>query len=149
VNHVNVEVKFVESFLNHFRIYMTTLVQKVFALSLCLTLLILTSCATIVKGSTDTIKITSIPPGAKVLNEGGEEIGVTPCDVQLTSKRAHKLSITSSGYTSRTVNIENNFSIGYTIGNLFSFSLLGILVDVASGSIYNLQPNEVNVTLSK
>lgn len=128
---------------------MTSIFQKLLIATLCCSIVLLTSCATIVKGSTDTIKITSIPPGAKVLNEGGEEIGVTPCDVQLTSKRAHKLSIASSGYASRTVNIENNFSIGYTIGNIFSFSLLGLIVDVASGSIYNLQPNEVNVTLSK
>lgn len=128
---------------------MTSIFQKLFVITLCCSILLLTSCATIVKGSTDTIKITSIPPGAKVLNESGEEIGVTPCEVKLTSKRAHKLSIASSGYASRTVNIENNFSIGYTIGNIFSFSLLGLIVDVASGSIYNLQPDEVNVTLSK
>lgn len=127
---------------------MTSIFQKLLIATLCCSIVLLTSCATIVKGSTDTIKITSIPPGAKVINDG-DEIGTTPCEVRLSSKKSHKIEITAKGYESQKVNIDNSFSIGYTIGNLFSFSLLGILVDVASGSIYNLQPNDVNVTLNK
>ena len=107
----------------------------------------LAGCATIVRGSDQDVRITSDPPNARVL-VNGEDRGKTPTTLNLDTGRNHQIEFEKDGYIAETLNINNSFTIGWPIfGNIFSWGIVGIVVDVANGSAYKLEPEQVQAAL--
>lgn len=105
------------------------------------------SCATIVSGSKQTIKIDSTPSSAVVLVDG-KEIGKTPLTTKLTRKENHKVRIQLEGYQPYEVELTKKFNEWY-IGNVVFGGLIGLVVDPITGAIYRLTPKEINTELQK
>ena len=103
-------------------------------------------CATIVHGNRQTVTINSEPAGASVRIDGLK--GKTPFSTSLARNNDYVVSVKKEGYQEEQVQITKSFSGLSIIGNVF-FLLIGVVIDFASGSAYNLHPTEVNVELEK
>ncbi len=102
-------------------------------------------CASIVKGTTQAIPISSSPSGATVRLDGNH-VGQTPTSVEVKRKSDHLLSIEKPGYHPESVAITRNIG-GAVFGNILAGGLVGWGVDAISGAQYNLTPATVSVTL--
>lgn len=119
----------------------------------------LSSCASIVLGSTHTMPVFTRPAGAtfKIVDERGFEVqnGNTPAVVNLRKsdgsyfgKKSYTITLSKTGFATREFSIQPSMSMWYLFGNMFSFSLYGwFLVDPWTGAMWNLSPNEITTWL--
>lgn len=122
------------------------------------TILLFSSCASIVTRSTYPLTINSTPSGARIVitNKKGFEIfqGNTPAVVRLKagdgffSKAEYLLKLSSPGYEDRIMPI--TFSLdGWYFGNILFGGIIGMLiVDPATGAMWKIDVDNINVTLS-
>lgn len=106
-----------------------------------------TGCATIVSGRTQDVMIRSNPSGAKVTIDEVVS-GTTPMVANLLRKKRHQVSITKNEYTEVTQATTRGFNWWY-IGNILFGGIIGLIVDPITGSIFDIEPAEINVTLPK
>lgn len=104
---------------------------------------LLTSCATLVNGPTEDVPVTTIPPGAVVTEE--QTSTLTPVTFTLERDRDYVLTITKEGYHTENIKIEHVISAAEA-GNVF-FGVLGVAIDVATGSAWALEPDNLIITL--
>jgi hypothetical protein len=104
-----------------------------------------TGCATIVKGSNQSIPIASDPSAADVLVDGNL-VGQTPTSIQLKRKHDHLITIQKTGYRPKSVAVVKNVG-GAVWGNIIAGGLIGWGVDASTGAQYNLVPQTVSVQL--
>lgn len=108
-----------------------------------------TGCATITRGSTDTLVVESEPPGAEIKLSNGLS-GKTPATFTLPRKDALVVKIQKAGYEPVDVNITPQVSgaggAGMA-GNVLVGGLIGAAVDAGSGAMNDLLPNPVRVNL--
>ena len=120
-------------------------------LLLVLSLSMLSACATLVNGSSQTVTVSTAPPGAScTLDRVGERIGaiaLTPGSFRL-DKSKNDLSVTCSkeGFETATVVHSPSFS-GATFGNLIAGGVVGVVVDAASGANYSY-PSDLRLDLT-
>ena len=109
----------------------------------------LTGCATIVQGTDQRINVNSSPEGATV-SVRGEQMGVTPTTLNLKRGRDYALLIELDGYDPITVNLDKEFDFApAALGNLFSWGILGLVVDISNGAAYELSPDFVDANLAE
>lgn len=105
-------------------------------------------CATIVRGTHQDVQVTSDPANARVI-VNGEDRGETPTTLALGTNEDYQIQFEKDGYATETVNVNKEFTIGWpVVGNVFSWGLLGIVVDVAGGAAYKLEPEQVQAALN-
>ena len=109
---------------------------------LLLSVLTLSSCATIISGSRQNVEIASEPSAAKVyINE--IEIGTTPIQQNLKRNQEYNLMLKLDGYATYETKLEKKFNAWY-IGNIAFGGLIGIIIDPITGAMYKLKPEEIN-----
>ena len=116
----------------------------------------LSACATVTKGSNDTVKMTSTPSEANILFEDTAQKlqparCQTPCEIELNRKRTYKTTVSKEGYEDFVVMMEPKLSTsGGTAfaGNLLVGGLIGAGVDAATGASKDLTPNNLDITLA-
>ena len=112
-------------------------------------------CATMLKGSSASVKINSAPTGAnveiKMSNGVFVKEGRTPMTASLTKGKDYIVTISLDGYEPQTVPIlKGEVEFGTAVcGNILCTGLLGLLVDHFSGALYKLEPNTINVSLQE
>ena len=116
--------------------------------------LMFTGCASIVSGTKQKIKITSVPNAANVKVERLMETtntieweGKTPASVKLWRKGSYLVTISLSGYQKAEIPISDGGMNGWVWGNIAIGGLIGTLIDYMSGAAIHLKPDEVNVNL--
>ncbi|MGM0635674.1 MAG: PEGA domain-containing protein [Bacteroidota bacterium] len=116
---------------------MKNIIKAVFILSI----LLLTSCATMVSGSRQKVGISSNPTLARVyLN--GVEVGKTPIQKNLKRNQEYVLTLKIEGYKTYSTVIQRKFNARY-LGNLFFPGPIGLIIDPITGAMYKLQPFEI------
>ena len=111
----------------------------------------LSACATIVNGSSQTVTVSTTPPGATcTVDRMGARIGAvaqTPGSVRL-DKSKNDLSVTCSkpGFQTATVTKAPSFG-GATFGNIIAGGVVGVVVDAASGANYEY-PGDIRLDLA-
>lgn len=116
----------------------------------------LSACATVTKGSNDTVKMTSLPSEASVMFEDTAQklqpqSCTTPCEIELNRKRTYKATVSKSGHEDFVVIMEPKVSTsGGTAmaGNLLMGGILGAGIDAATGAMKDLSPNNLEVVLA-
>jgi len=104
-------------------------------------------CASIVKGTTQTVPIASNPEGADILVDG-QLVGQTPASVEIKRKRDHIVTLRKTDY--RTVSIPVVKKIGGAVwGNILAGGLIGWGIDASTGAQYNLIPETITITLER
>lgn len=112
----------------------------------CVLIVSLIGCATIVKGNTQLVTVNSEPSGAKVKIDGLK--GTTPYTATLSRGNDYVVEVSKDGYETEQRQVTHHFGALSIFGNL-PWLLIGVIVDFASGSAYNLNPTNVNVELEK
>jgi hypothetical protein len=108
-------------------------------------LLLLTGCATVLKGPDQEVPVASDPSRASVFVDGVRH-GTTPMKLNLRRKNSYVVTLELQGYESESVTL--NPSIGGAVaGNIIAGGLIGWGVDASTGSQYNLHPDSINVRL--
>lgn len=104
-----------------------------------------TGCASIVKGTTQAIPISSEPSGVDVLVDGNL-VGSTPTTVELKRKTDHLITFQKENYETKAVAVVKSVG-GAVWGNILAGRLIGWGVDAASGAQYNLDPKTIFVKM--
>lgn len=117
--------------------------MKIILKSILLTsVILLSSCATIISGSRQNVEINSEPSSAKVfINE--IEIGNTPVQQNLKRNQEYSLVLKLDGYETYETKLERKFNAWY-IGNIAFGGLIGIIIDPITGAMHKLKPEEIN-----
>ncbi len=106
----------------------------------------LTGCATLSGGTTETITINSVPSGATVTVDGGATY-TTPTSVDLSRKKDHIITVEKAGYKKKTLSLGRDFRGLSTVGGNILWLLPGVIVDAASGGMYEFKEKSVTVSL--
>ncbi len=134
--------------------------MRILKFSVLLTLIAVCGCATIVRGPRQNIPLNTTPAGATVTitDEDNNVVftGITPTTVTLEKKKAYfkgknyTLSLKKPGYTDTNLAITSTAGGWYIAGNFFFGGLIGwFIVDPLTGSMYTLEPKEVNQSLQQ
>src|SRR3990167_7213749 len=109
------------------------------------------ACATITRGTTQAFEVRTVPAGAKVVTTMGISCESTPCVFPNVPRNSNfMVTITKPGYKTVTTNITNaNLGAGNMnlAGNILAGGLIGIGLDASNGSLQDLVPNPLEVTL--
>lgn len=103
------------------------------------------SCASIVTGASDTVRIESVPPGADFVTNSGHQ-GKTPAEITIPDKLLLTITCSSPGYQDTTVTLPSRMS-GWFLGNLLLGGIVGIVLDLASGN-WRTHDGEIVVPLT-
>lgn len=105
------------------------------------------SCATLFKGNSSKLDLSSDPQGADVY-VNGNPMGKTPVKIKLESKGTYSLEFRKDGFATKTFNIQNHIGAGWVILDILT-GLLPVIVDAATGSWYILDQKNINAVLEK
>lgn len=109
----------------------------------------LSACATVTRGTSQKFAIESSPTEAEVSLSTGQQC-VTPCEVKLKRKPGFTATVKKPGYQTQTLTVESKLGGGGAVagaGNLLLGGVIGGIVDGTNGSMNNLTPNPLVVTL--
>jgi hypothetical protein len=113
--------------------------------------IVLPGCATITRGTNDTLQILSDPAGARADLSTGHTC-MTPCAIKLPRKSNGVVKIYKEGYEPLEVTFTNQISgtggAGMA-GNVIFGGIIGAGVDVGTGAMYDLLPNPISVRLNR
>jgi hypothetical protein len=115
--------------------------------SLLVIILILQSCATILHGSRQEVGFESQPTNATVIIDGQKQ-GATPLTVKLKRKHTHTIKFKLNGYEPYGTTLTRKVS-GWVAGNLIFGAIPGLVVDLITGGMYILSPDQVKANLKK
>jgi hypothetical protein len=113
--------------------------------------LLLPACATITRGTKEQFVIESTPAKAEVALSTGQTC-VTPCKLKLKRKDGFVATFTKAGYEPTKAEVQSKFSGGGAAagaGNILVGGVIGAVVDGTNGSLNDLKPNPLKVTLAK
>jgi len=122
--------------------------MKQFKTLLLLGLLVgLSSCATIILGSRQSVGISSTPSSAKIFINN-EDVGVTPktVDIKKSDAKSFKVRIELDGYEPYETVLTRKTS-GWIAGNIIFGGLIGLAVDFGTGGAYILSPEQIDAKL--
>lgn len=107
-------------------------------------------CATIISGEKQALKITSVPESADITitTEGGLGVfvGKTPAVIELPRRRFYKVVAEVPGYLPATVRIDQELN-GWFCGNILCGGVVGVVIDYATGAMWNLDPDTLVIML--
>lgn len=106
-------------------------------------------CATVTRGTQQKFAIISEPPGADVSMTTGM-VCKTPCHLKLRRKDEFVATITKAGYKPAQVSVESKMHGGggaALAGNVLAGGIIGGVIDGTNGSLRDLEPNPLMVTL--
>lgn len=112
-------------------------------------LVALPGCATITRGTTETLSIQSEPPGASVELSNGQTCR-TPCSLEVKRKNEYLVYLRKDGFEPAqmtvTPKVAASGAAGMT-GNVLFGGIIGLGVDAATGASKSLNPNPAHVHL--
>jgi hypothetical protein len=111
--------------------------------------MLLPACATVTRGTSQKYAIESSPAEAQVALSTGQTC-VTPCKLKLKRKSGFTATFNKAGYEPLEAQVKSKFSGGGAAagaGNILAGGIIGAVVDGSNGSMNNLTPNPLKVTL--
>ena len=116
-------------------------------LSMGIILIFISSCGTIIHGTKQTIGISSNPSRATV-TINGQNFGETPINTELSRKYNYIVKIDLEGYWQFEATLSRKVS-GWFVGNLFLGPPVSFAVDIISGAMFKLSPDQIQAKLRK
>lgn len=111
--------------------------------------LCLPACATVTRGTKQKFAIESTPVGAAVKLSTGQTC-TTPCNLKLRRKYKFTATFTKEGYQPLDARVDSEVRGGggaALAGNAVLGGLVGLVIDGTNGSMNDLRPNPLKVTL--
>ena len=106
-------------------------------------------CATIVRGTTEQITVTTEPTGARV-SASLAHACVSPCTFTVARKDEFIVSISKEGYKTQEIPVKTQLSgggVAGAAGNILIGGVIGLGVDAVTGSTLDHTPNPVRAIL--
>lgn len=110
---------------------------------------LLSACATITRGTNQNFAIESTPSEAEARLSTGQTC-VTPCSIRMKRKSDFVVTVSKEGYQTQEARVHGVVKGGGAAGmagNVIFGGLIGAGVDASNGSLMNLSPNPLKVTL--
>lgn len=107
-------------------------------------LFFVTSCCTIINGDSQDVNVAASPSGARLYVDGVGK-GMVPQAVSISRTGSHTIRIEAPGYAPYETTLNSSCS-GWVLGNLLFGGIIGLAIDVGTGSIWAY--DDVNATLS-
>lgn len=107
---------------------------------------LLTSCATIMNGTTQKVGISTNPGAANVYLDQ-RFVGTSPLNVNMSRGSNHWVHIDLEGYESYDIEFRREVS-GWVFGNIVFGGVIGLAVDAVSGGIYKLTPDQLRLEIA-
>lgn len=111
----------------------------------------LCACATITRGTTQAFEVRTTPVGAAVVTSTGLNCPSTPCVFKDVPRNSNfDVTITKPGYKTHVAKVTNTTSSAGGMGmagNLLLGGIIGAAVDGTNGSMQDLVPNPLEITL--
>jgi hypothetical protein len=134
---------------------MKALIKTAIVAGVCI---MLSSCGSIIHGTTQAIDITSQPTGARILIDG-KDSGQTPKTIELrrkgrakgevdTTKKFYNVKIEMDGYMPYEIKVKREVD-GWFFGNLIFGGLIGMIIDASNGAMYKLTPDQLIAQMGK
>lgn len=123
---------------NHHILYKTTSVIIIASI------LVFSGCATLFKGTSETVSLGAEPPAEVYVN--GTYRGDTPVKLDLKSDKEYNIEFRKEGFERKTVHISNSVGAGWIVLDVLG-GLVPVIVDAATGAWYQLDQKMVNATL--
>lgn len=111
--------------------------------------LLLPACATVTRGTSQKYNIETTPTAAEVSLSTGQQC-ISPCKLKLKRKPGFTATIKKDGYQTQTLTVDSKLGGGGAVagaGNIILGGVIGGIVDGTNGSMNNLTPNPLKVTL--
>lgn len=121
--------------------------SNVFFFLVLLLSLVVSSCSSIVNGTSQTVSINSNVKGADVI-VNGKTIGQTPYNGPIKRAKTTTVTLTKSGYDTKTITLSTEVETVFW-GNIIIGGVLGSTTDLASGAMYKYAPATLNIDLEK
>lgn len=106
-------------------------------------LIMLSSCASVLKGTSQVLNFSSSPEGAEVIIDGISQ-GSTPLAVNLKKNKYSSVMFKKNGYETRVVPIQRSYD-GIALLNIF-WDLS--TTDMITGAAFEYEPGNYHVTLT-
>ena len=113
--------------------------------------LALSGCATVTRGTQDTISVNSSPANADVVLSSGQR-SKTPATFKLPRNQAFTVNVSKAGYEPQSVQVlpqVNGGGAAGMAGNVLVGGIIGVGVDAVSGAMYDLTPDQIYVNLEE
>ena len=107
----------------------------------------LTGCSTIFNTSTQMVELSSTPANAKIIIDGNK-YGTSPQKVNLPRGDNHVVKFELEGYEPYEIQLTKKMS-AWVWMNVFNGFIPGWIVDMFSGSMYNLLPDRIEAQLNQ
>jgi len=107
----------------------------------------LTSCATIINTTTQSVEIVSEPQNAR-LTIDGKKFGITPQVVNIERGNNHVIKLELDGYEPYETQVTRKISAWYW-SNILNGFILGGIFDYLNGSMYELLPGRMQIQLQE
>ena len=111
--------------------------------------LLLPACATVTRGTKETFNIQTTPSEAEVALSTGQTC-LSPCKLKLKRKDEFTVTATKAGYKPATAKVESKVKgggVAGVAGNVLLGGIIGAAVDGSNGSMRDLTPNPLTLTL--
>jgi len=118
------------------------------AVALVTVLVFSAACGTLMNGTQHHLAITSTPLGAKVTVDNREFFD-TPITAVLDKNKPHTVQIELEGYLPFEMKISRKLDGWAILGDLFLLYGPGLVVDLITGGIYKLSPEQMQAELKK
>lgn len=106
--------------------------------------LLLSGCASVIKGTSQTLTVTSEPGGAKVMVDG-QELGVTPLTLKLKKNKYDTLMVQKKGFITRSRPLEKSFDPVAVVNIFWDLST----TDLLTGAVYEYEPSSYHFALEQ
>lgn len=111
---------------------------------LCLLMMVvLSGCATVIRGTSEQLQIYSTPDGAAASLSDGQTC-TTPCDLKISRGKAYNVTFAKEGCESQTQLVGPQIA-GSGVAEAV---VLGGVIDFADGAVYDSVPNPVSATMN-
>jgi hypothetical protein len=111
------------------------------------TLFLSTGCASILKGSRETIDITSDPSGARV-QINGIDVGSTPISAKVNGTDDQLIQVRKEGFESRSMLISSSVGAGWVIADVLC-GFWPIIIDAITGDWKSLDRTDAHFVMDK
>lgn len=112
-----------------------------------LSLLLSTGCATVFKGSNQTVNFSSDQTDTKVYING-QYMGKAPLELPLNSSKTYTVEFKKEGYENKTVVLNTTLGAGWVVLDVLG-GLVPIVVDAATGNWVYLEHDNVVASLDR
>ncbi|MCX6169417.1 MAG: PEGA domain-containing protein [Ignavibacteriales bacterium] len=103
------------------------------------------ACSTVLNTTTQDVELKTTPPSAKITVDG-KKFGTTPQQVNVDRGANHVIKFELEGYETYETQLTRKISFWFW-GNALNGFIPGMIVDMFTGSMYNLLPEKIEVEL--